>query len=221
MRPIPPTPQRVWRFDVRHTARIHRAFALAALVGLPLLYYLLRVTPPRPRQVPFPPLRLFFDLIPANQTPRRTPPWLLILRLAIAACIILAMAGPVLNPAPLVVGAGPLLIVLDDGWPAAPSFSRRIEAAAQRIEAAGRRWRPVAVVATSDGPREIVATDAAKALDRLRAINPAPLFPIAARRSRRSKALSPRIRNPRSSGSPMASRPAMRATSRAGLRRSG
>jgi len=151
--------------------------ALAALVGLPLLYYLLRVTPPRPRQVPFPPLRLFFDLIPANQTPRRTPPWLLILRLAIAACIILAMAGPVLNPAPLALGAGPLLVALDDGWPAAPSFSRRIEAAAQRIEAAGRRARPVAVVAASDGLREIVATDAAKALERLRAINPAPYAP--------------------------------------------
>ncbi len=41
--------------------------ALAALVGLPLLYYLLRVTPPRPRQVPFPPLRLFLDLIPVSQ----------------------------------------------------------------------------------------------------------------------------------------------------------
>ncbi|MGA2636510.1 DUF4159 domain-containing protein [Methylocella sp.] len=151
--------------------------ALAALVGLPLLYYLLRVTPPRPRQVPFPPLRLFLDLLPANQTPRRTPPWLLILRLAIAACIILAMAGPVLNPAPPSLGAGPLLIVLDDGWPAAPSFSRRVEAAAQRIDAAGRRSRPIAVVATSDGPREIVATDAVKALDRLRAINPAPYVP--------------------------------------------
>ncbi len=79
--------------------------ALTALIGLPLLYYVLRVTPPRPRQVPFPPLRLFLDLLPANQTPRRTPLWLLILRLAIAACIIFAMAGPVLNPAPVAAGA--------------------------------------------------------------------------------------------------------------------
>ncbi|MBV9222074.1 MAG: BatA domain-containing protein, partial [Methylobacteriaceae bacterium] len=29
--------------------------ALAALAILPVLYYLLRVTPPRPREVPFPP----------------------------------------------------------------------------------------------------------------------------------------------------------------------
>ena len=151
--------------------------ALAALAGLPLLYYLLRVTPPRPRQVPFPPLRLILDLIPASRTPRRTPLWLLILRLAIAACIILAMAGPVLHPPAPGAGAGPLLVVLDDGWPAAPSFARRIEAAAARIEAAGRRSRPIAVIATSDGPREIAPTDAAKALDRLRAVNPVPYAP--------------------------------------------
>jgi hypothetical protein len=150
---------------------------LAALAGLPLLYYLLRVTPPRPRQVPFPPLRLFRDLLPASQTPRRTPLWLLALRLAIAACIILAMAGPVLNPAPFSAGAGPLLIVLDDGWPAAPGFARRIEAAAQRIEAAGTQSRPIAVVAASDGPREIAPGDAPKALERLRAIKPAPFVP--------------------------------------------
>ena len=151
--------------------------ALIALTGLPVLYYLLRVTPPRPRQAPFPPLRLFLDLLPANQTPRRTPWWLLALRLAIAACIIFAMAGPVLNPAPLAAGTGPLLLVLDDGWPAAPSWDRRVEAAAQRIEAAGRRSRPIAIVATSDGPKEIALVDAGKALARLRAIEPAPYVP--------------------------------------------
>jgi hypothetical protein len=151
--------------------------ALGALIGLPLLYFLLRVTPPRPRQVPFPPLRLFLDLIPTNQTPRRTPWWLLALRLAIAACIIFAMAGPVLNPAPLAAGAGPLLIVMDDGWPAAPTWEHRLRAAAQRIDAAGRRSQPIAVVATSDGPREIAPVDAGKALERLRALKPTPYVP--------------------------------------------
>ncbi|MEJ0094114.1 MAG: DUF4159 domain-containing protein [Methylocella sp.] len=151
--------------------------ALCALVGLPLLYFLLRVTPPHPRQVPFPPLRLFLDLLPTSQTPRRTPWWLLALRLAIAACIIFAMAGPVLNPTPLAAGAGPLLIVLDDGWPAAPAWERRLKAAAQRIDAAGRRSQPIAIVATSDGPRAITPVDAGKALERLRAIKPAPYVP--------------------------------------------
>ena len=63
---------------------------LGALVLLPLLWRLLRVTPPRPRQIAFPPLRLILDLSPREQTPARTPLWLLLLRMALAAAIILA-----------------------------------------------------------------------------------------------------------------------------------
>ncbi len=73
--------------------------ALAALIGLPALWILLRVTPPRPKRIDFPPLKLVADLIPQRQTPARTPPWLLILRLLIAAALILAVAGPVGVPA--------------------------------------------------------------------------------------------------------------------------
>ncbi|MGH6818361.1 MAG: DUF4159 domain-containing protein [Methylovirgula sp.] len=146
---------------------------LVALAGLPVLYYLLRITPPRPRSVPFPPLRLILDLRPRDETPAHTPWWLLVLRLAIAAAIILAMAGPIFNPLP----AGesrPLLLVIDDGWPAAPSWALRLAAATQRIEEAGRRGQVVGVVATSDGGRQIIAMDAAHALERLRAIKPMP-----------------------------------------------
>ncbi len=74
-------------------------------------------------------------------------------------------------------GEGPLLIVLDDGWSAAPSWDDRVVAAAQRIETAGRYGRLVAIVATSDAGREILATDASKALERLRAIKPVPYIP--------------------------------------------
>jgi hypothetical protein len=151
---------------------------LAALAGLPLLYLLLRITPPRPRRIPFPPLRLVLDLLPEEETARHTPWWLLLLRLAIAACVILAMAGPVLDPLPAVKsGAGPLLVFIDDGWPAAPSWERRIAAVTRRIEAAALASRPVAVAAGSDGAREIVAGDAATALGRLRALQPVPFIP--------------------------------------------
>jgi len=151
---------------------------LGALAGLPLLYLLLRVTPPRPRRIPFPPLRLVLDLLPREETAQRTPWWLLLLRLAIAACLILAMAGPVLDPLPAAEsGAGPLLVVVDDGWPAAPTWERRIMAVTRRLEAAARTSRPVAVAAASDGAREIVASDAAAAQDRLRALQPVPYVP--------------------------------------------
>ena len=65
-------------------------FALAALAALPVLWWLLRVTPPRPKRIAFPPLRIAADLLPERQSPARTPPWLLILRLLAAAALILA-----------------------------------------------------------------------------------------------------------------------------------
>ncbi|MGH6829611.1 MAG: BatA domain-containing protein, partial [Methylocella sp.] len=153
-------------------------FVLAALAGLPLLYFLLRITPPRPALVPFPPLRLILGLRPRNEIASRTPWWLLLLRLAIAASLIFAMAGPVLNPLPAATAReGSLLIVLDDGWPAAPGWERRIAAASRRIAAAERNSQLVAVVATSDAGRDIVLLDAAKALNRLRALKPVPFVP--------------------------------------------
>jgi hypothetical protein len=151
---------------------------LAALAGLPLLYLLLRITPPRPALVPFPPLRLILGLRPRDETALRTPWWLLLLRLAIAAYLILAMAGPVLNPLPGVAQrTGPLLIVLDDGWPTAPSFDRRTAAAMRIIAAAERNAQPVAVVAASNAGQDIVLSDAGDALSRLRAIKPKPYVP--------------------------------------------
>ena len=77
---------------------------LGALVLLPALWFLLRVTPPRPRRQAFPPLRLILDERPRDETPARTPPWLLLLRLAVAAALVLAMAGPIWNPPPPSLG---------------------------------------------------------------------------------------------------------------------
>jgi hypothetical protein len=152
--------------------------ALLALAALPLLYYLLKVTPPRPIQIPFPPLKLILDLQPKDETPAHTPWWLLALRLLIAAAIILAMAGPIWNPLPAgESGKGPLLIIVDDGWPAAPSWERRIAAATERVAAAARDGRPSAVLAMSDGERDVLPLDGTKAIDRLRALKPAPNQP--------------------------------------------
>ena len=71
---------------------------LLGLLSLPVLWWLLRVMPPRPRRIEFPPTRLLFDIAPKEETPSRTPWWLTALRLAAAALVILAAAGPIWNP---------------------------------------------------------------------------------------------------------------------------
>ena len=71
---------------------------LGGLLVLPLIWWLLRVTPPRPDVETFPPLKILAKVLKNEVTPRKMPWWLLLLRLALAALVILALADPVLNP---------------------------------------------------------------------------------------------------------------------------
>ncbi|MFL5121078.1 MAG: DUF4159 domain-containing protein [Microvirga sp.] len=147
---------------------------LTALAALPVIWLILRVTPPRPRRIDFPPLKILFDLLPKRETPARTPWWLLALRLAIAALLILAAAGPVWNPMQGQDGRAPLLLIVDNDFPAAHDWRERLALAVERVEAAGRESRVVAVVATADKPVELQALNPAAALERLRAVKPQP-----------------------------------------------
>ncbi len=152
--------------------------ALAALVLLVALYIFLRVTPPRPREILFPPLRLLLGLDPKDQTPHQTPWPLLLLRIAICAAIILAMAGPIWNAIALPGGApGPLLLLIDDGWPAAPSWDRRIAVARERLAAAASAGRLVALAPVSQGGLAIAPADPSQNMEKLRARAPVPYAP--------------------------------------------
>ena len=119
---------------------------LLGLLSLPVLWWLLRLIPPRPKRVEFPPTRLLFDITPKEDTPARTPWWLTALRLTLAALVILAAAGPLWNP-PVTTssGAAAVALLIDDGWAsAAPSAavsaaSTRSAASALSFFASGAR----------------------------------------------------------------------------------
>ena len=152
--------------------------ALVALLGLVALYWLLRVTPPRPREEKFPPLRLLLSLTEKDATPAKTPWPLLALRLVFAACVVLAMAGPLWNVVKNAAGGrGALLIVLDDGWAAAPTWGRRIEAAREAARDATDSGRLVALVPVSRGGEEVSPLDADGFARMLDALAPRPYAP--------------------------------------------
>jgi len=122
---------------------------LLALLSLPLLWYLLRVTPPAPRRQVFPAIRLLIGLRPQEETPARTPWWLLLLRLVIAGFVILALSRPILNPAAPWGGDGPMVLVVDDGWASARDWDARMEAASALLQQAERLERPVLLLTTA------------------------------------------------------------------------
>src|ERR1700733_1196646 len=150
---------------------------LAALVGLVGLYFLLRVTPPSPRRAIFPPLRLLIGLDPTETTPARTPWPILALRLAIGALIILAMAEPLWNSFAALSGSGPLLVVIDDGFAAAPAWDKRMDFARERATAAARSGRIVAIEPLSQGAQDIAPLDRFGVEGRLHSLAPVPYAP--------------------------------------------
>jgi hypothetical protein len=124
-------------------------WVLLALPALPLLWWLLRVTPPAPRSESFPAIRLLMGLHAREETPARTPWWLLLLRMIAATLVILALARPVLDAGSMLAGSGPILLVVDNGWASAGDWLRRMQAADTVLDRAERAGRQVALLATA------------------------------------------------------------------------
>jgi len=150
---------------------------LAALAALPVIWWLLRVTPPAPRQIAFPAIRLLLGLVPREETPARTPWWLILLRTVLAALIIIALSHPLLNPQTRLAGDGPVALVIDDGWAAARDWHRRQAAAIDILAEAERESRQIVLVTTapaaSDEPA-LAPTRAADARAAVEALAPKP-----------------------------------------------
>jgi len=130
---------------------------LLGLAVLPILWWLLRVTPPAPRRVRFPALRLLLGLTPREETPAKTPLWLILMRMALIALIILALAHPLLNPNATLAGNGPLVLAVDNGWTAARHWDERRAALDRLIDQAEREGRRVVLLGTAPPPGETAA----------------------------------------------------------------
>jgi hypothetical protein len=148
---------------------------LFGLLSIPVLWWLLRLIPPQPRRIDFPPTRLLFDIVPKEETPSRTPWWLTLLRLTLATLVILAAAGPLWNP-PVAGSSGraPVAILLDDGWSAAATWDARIRTADDIIARADSDRRAVAIVPLSEPTHDISLEPAGAARVRLHKILPKP-----------------------------------------------
>jgi hypothetical protein len=158
-------------------------WALAVLAALPLLWLVLRAAPPIAQKITFPPLRLLLGLKTADETTGRPPWWLLLLRALAAALLIIGFARPSLTPdgagaAPL---PGPILIAVDDGWPAAARFDDVRSVAGALIARAERAGQSVTLLFTApltppeSGPLSARAAAEARAV--LLRLDPKPWRP--------------------------------------------
>ncbi|AYM57951.1 DUF4159 domain-containing protein [Agrobacterium fabrum] len=157
-------------------------YILFGLLALPAIWWLLRLTPPRPKAEVFPPLKILATVLKREETPSKSPWWLTLLRIALAAAVIFALADPVVNPRNnSIAGSGPLVLVVDNSWASAPDWERRVATAEALIGDAERADRPVSISFTADAEHDAVSGTTALALDKLAAAKPKPLVPDRAR----------------------------------------
>ena len=126
---------------------------LAGLAALPVIWWLLRLTPPRPESVPFPPTSLLLGLKSREKTPVRSPWWLTALRMLVAAAVIGALAGPVIKQTAKASAAlaQPLLVVVDNGWAAGSRWAAR-QAFAEQLAGLADDNGQTLILAPTAGP---------------------------------------------------------------------
>ncbi len=154
---------------------------LAALVAVPVLWWLLRVMPPRAKTVKFPAFFLLKGLSTKIKSAAHTPWWLLLLRCLVAALFILAFAEPVLHPAEDLPGGskGDVLIAIDNGWASAGHWQERMDKVRDTLQQIKRSGRPVIFLPTApdddDGHvRSYGPMEAAQADEWLNRLKPQP-----------------------------------------------
>lgn len=151
---------------------------LAALILLPAIWWLLRLTPPQPRTEVFPPLRILASILKREETPARSPWWLTLLRMLLAALVILAIANPMFNPRTNTLSSnGPLVLMIDNSWASISDWERRVRTADALIDDADAKGIPVSIAFTAEQGNDATPGAATAARDKLHAMNPRPLVP--------------------------------------------
>lgn len=144
--------------------------ALLGLLVLPLIWWILQVTPPQPKQADFPPLRILQDVMTEEETPDSTPLWLLLFRLFLAALIAIALASPIIS-SKAAETSRPLTLVIDNGWDAAPNFTTIIRDAEARITKARRDNLEVLLLSTAGNQKTVSFAPASDAMNRLKTLS--------------------------------------------------
>jgi len=145
-------------------------WALSALLLLPLLWHLLRTTPPKPQTIRFPAVRLLQELVNERVLATRTPWWILVLRSLMASLLIFSIAGPTLNAGDFTNNKKRAHIVLvDNDWATMdhwPSYHKELK---RLLHSAAENQHPFFLMAANGPNMEKIPTLARlrHAIDRL------------------------------------------------------
>ncbi|RKQ71224.1 putative membrane protein (TIGR02226 family) [Litorimonas taeanensis] len=145
--------------------------ALLGLLSLPVIWWILRIAPPTPKPQSFPPLQLFSEIETDEETPAKTPLWLLLFRIAMVALITFSLAGPILKRT-AVETENPLVLLVDNSWLSAPFWSEILNEAENQLKSARRRNIEAALVLSNGNAAPAKFAPAQEHLEHLKTLKP-------------------------------------------------
>lgn len=150
---------------------------LFGLVALPVIWWLLRLTPPKPKTEIFPPLRILARVLKKEETPHQSPWWLTLLRLLVAGLVVTALAEPIWNPrAQVATNGSALALVVDNGWASASDWELRTATINRLINDAETSAKPILLAFTAERTNaQIGPYTAQEARERVNAVRPRPI----------------------------------------------
>lgn len=144
-------------------------WALLPLLALPILFFLLRATPPPPKPQDLPSARLLLDLENAKKTPQYAPWWLVLMRMLMGLLLCLGLAQPFWHKPERDARPGTMLLLIDDGWASAPNWALIQDRALQAGKAAIDAGHRVELIFTAPQPGKVSKLESLP-IDRLRAL---------------------------------------------------
>jgi hypothetical protein len=142
---------------------------LIGLLTLPLVWWILKVSPPSPKRRMFPPLAILQGVETDEETPNATPIWVLLYRLLMVALTVFALSLPLLQNEDT-PSERPLTLILDDSAVSAPIWDDLTDDARRRVREAQRSNQDVILILGDEA--DPAPIPAAEALLRLRSATP-------------------------------------------------
>lgn len=156
-------------------------WVLSALAVVPVLWWLLRVMPPRAKTVRFPAFFLLQGIETQQKSAAHMPWWLLLLRITMAVLLILSFAEPVLHPVQNMFGSkkGDVLMIVDNGWASANRWQERLDKMREYLQHIRRNGNTVTFLPTAPAAEDgrihfYGAMNAAEAEEWLHRLKPQP-----------------------------------------------
>ena len=142
---------------------------LLGLLTLPIVWWILRISPPKPREQIFPPLRILEGVRAEEETPAGTPLWLLLFRLLLVMLVTFALAQPIIKSTQSETQSRPT-IMIDQSVFSAPIWEDLIDEAERITRVAQRNNLDVSLITSEAKP--LGFRPAREALETLKSLQP-------------------------------------------------